>query len=77
MVAHPAVLLQYCNLDQRGFVLCRVTKAVFHSEFHFVSDVYRKHFQHYCSAAFDVRAGDVGHLKKSVRYLVSCRGHCC
>lgn len=65
---------QYCNLDQRGFVLCRVTKAKFHSEFHFVSDVRRKRYEHFCSAAFDVRAGDVGHMKKSVRYLVSGLG---
>ena len=46
----PLLLVQYCNLDQRGFVLMHVTRAKCHAEFHFVSSVKGKEYKNYCGA---------------------------
>ncbi|KAI3430585.1 hypothetical protein D9Q98_005178 [Chlorella vulgaris] len=61
--------LQYCNLDARGFVLCHLTKAKFHTEFHFVSNVQKKKYSHFCGATFAVKAGERGQMHRAVRYM--------
>jgi phosphodiesterase/alkaline phosphatase D-like protein len=69
--------MQYCNLDARGFVLCHLTKAKFHTEFHFVSNVQKKKYSHFCGATFAVKAGERGQMHRAVRYMVSeqaCNG---
>jgi alkaline phosphatase D len=61
--------LDYANLSDRGFVLCRATHAYFHTEFHYVNNLSRPVYKNYVEAAFDVEAGRPGVLRRGVRYM--------
>ncbi|GAB4817815.1 hypothetical protein N2152v2_004861 [Parachlorella kessleri] len=61
--------LKYCNVRERGFVLCHLTHTKFHAEFHYVTDVWKKEYKHRCQAAFTVEAGVRGVMQRVPRYL--------
>lgn len=53
--------------QQRGFMLFHVTRGKFHTEYHFVSDVKKQKFRHYCEATFEVHRNDKGNMHPAVR----------